>query len=105
VHYDPCIPEAFVIAAWDNAATGIATSPPHPRSRSASGTSGGRVPAIGFTAEETVPLLNQYRRYHPLAWKIVAPMLGLPTDPTEPTWQARAATIRPVVFIPRRDSP
>jgi deazaflavin-dependent oxidoreductase (nitroreductase family) len=106
VHYDPCIPEAFVIAAWgqrSNWYRNIAAAPaieirignqrwPRPRHRF-------------LTAEETVPLLNQYRRHHPLAWKIVAPMLDLPTDPTEPTWQARAATIRPVAFTPRRDSP
>ena len=103
VGYDPSVPEAFVVAAWGERADwyqNIAAAPTvevsvgaqrwqHPQHRV-------------LDTEETVRLLQAFSARHPYTWRRLAPVMGLPADPSDPAFRQATTKIRSLAFTPRR---
>ena len=102
VRYDPAKPEAVVVAAWGERADwyrNITVSPPV--EVRVAGCRWPRPQHRRLTPDETLALLEDYRREHPLAARAIARFLGWPLQATGAAWQAFARSVVAVAFSPR----
>ncbi|GAA2360450.1 nitroreductase family deazaflavin-dependent oxidoreductase [Saccharopolyspora halophila] len=104
VRYRPDVPEAVVVAAWGK-------NPDWYRNLRAAPALEVRIGAQRWTrpehrfldGEEAHAVLLDYQRAHPHAWKRIAPVLGFPVDPADPSWPERARAVRAIAFTPRAE--
>lgn len=102
VRYDREIPEVVVIAAWGKDPDWYKNLLAAPAIEVRLGAHRWLEPAHRFLpAEETLTTLLAYQRAHPHAWKRLAPLLGFPADPADPTWPDVAAKVHAIGFSPR----
>jgi len=102
VGYDPAKPEVVVIAAWGKNPDWYRNLLAAPAIEVRLGRHRWPAPEHRFLeADETQSTLLAYQRAHPRAWKRLAPVLGFPVDPHDPTWPDVAAAVHAIAFSPR----
>jgi deazaflavin-dependent oxidoreductase (nitroreductase family) len=102
VRYDPTTPEAVVVAAWGRNPDWYRNLQAAPAIEVRIGTQRWPNPDHRYLdATETHQTLLAYQRAHPHAWRRIAPLLGFPTDLTDPHWRQIAATVRAIASTPR----
>lgn len=102
VRYDPDRPEVVVVAAWGRRSDWYRNITAAPAIEVRTGRQRWSRPTQRLLGtEETLRLLDDYRRRHPYAWKGLGPLLGFPADPADPAWQDSASKIHSVAFAPR----
>jgi deazaflavin-dependent oxidoreductase (nitroreductase family) len=103
VRYDRTVPEVVVIAAWGKDPDWYKNLLAAPAIEVRLGTHRWPEPEHRFLdAAETQTTLLAYQRAHPHAWKRLAPLLGFPADPHDPTWPDVAAGVHAIAFNPRQ---
>jgi deazaflavin-dependent oxidoreductase (nitroreductase family) len=90
VRYDPDLPEVFVVSGWGARSDWYRNLRAHPALEVRIGARRIVAPRQRFLdPEETVRLMLDYRRAHPRAWRRLASLLGLPSDPSQARADAR----------------
>ncbi|GIH16917.1 nitroreductase family deazaflavin-dependent oxidoreductase [Rugosimonospora africana] len=105
VGYDPGRREVVVVAAWGRNPDWYQNLRAAPALEVRLGAHRWVRPEQRFPGgAETSRILLAYRDRHPRAWKHIAPILGFPTEPTDPRWPAVAESVHAVAFRPRDDA-
>lgn len=101
VRYDPAVPEVVVVAAWGREPDWYRNLRVAPAIEVRVGAEHWTAPRHQFLdAAETQRVLLAYRDAHPHAWRRLAPLLGFPADPADPSWPEVAAATHAIAFSP-----
>lgn len=103
VRYDPAAPEVVVVAAWGKDPDWYRNLKVAPALEVRIAAQRWDQPEQRFLdGAETLQVLRAYQQAHPRAWKRIAPVLGFPPDPADPSWPAVAETVHAIAFTPRQ---
>ncbi|WAL68677.1 nitroreductase family deazaflavin-dependent oxidoreductase [Amycolatopsis cynarae] len=101
VAYDPVRPEAVVVSAWGESSDWYRNITATPALELRLGRQRWAHPGHRLLElDETVRILRGYRDRHPRAWRHLAPMMGIPLDPADPSARDAVIRLRAVAFTP-----